>query len=442
LSKIKGLNIIILIDSMTANHKPINVKYLPFLNYLKSSKEEKIKKYFRYPDEFHASLTHYLQNFGNRNIEHNYAKIPLHKIIVNEIFNFANDTYIPGLESNLHFNLRFNGIPFPPPKNPKFTFIDLFAGIGGFRIALQNLGGKCVFSSEWDKSAKETYFNNFGEVPFGDINYFTSPEKSDRVISNFIPDHNILAAGFPCQPFSRAGVSARNSLGQKTGFKCEIQGSLFFNIARIARVKKPDVIFLENVKYLKSHDEGNTFKRIRDTIEKELGYGFISDIINSNTLVPQNRERCYIVSIKKHNDFEFPKFKGMPLPLKRILEEKVPDEFTISDKLWEGHKKRTQRNIKRGTGFTAFEADLNRPSHTIVARTGKDGKECLIPQKGKNPRKLTPRECARLQGFPDNFILPQTAAPAYRQFGNAVPVPVVQKIALNIIRELKESLES
>jgi DNA (cytosine-5)-methyltransferase 1 len=330
-----------------------------------------------------------------------------------------------------------NDIPFPPQKEPKFYFLDLFAGIGGFRIALQNVGGKCVFSSEWDKAAQKTYRENFGETPFGDINQFTGKNISDNEIGEFIPNHQVLAAGFPCQPFSRAGVSARNSLGQKTGFNCDVQGNLFFNIVRIAKVKRPDVLFLENVRNLKSHDKGHTFETIKRTIENELGYSFRYDIINANTRVPQNRERCYMVCFKNHKiDFSFPKFEGKPLPLGSILEKDAPEKYTISDRLWGGHIKRTERNIARGTGFTAFLADLNKPSNTLVARYGKDGKECLIPQEGKNPRKLTPLECARLQGFPDNFVLPSAAAPAYRQFGNAVAVPVVQEIAKSILKEL------
>jgi len=332
----------------------------------------------------------------------------------------------------------FRNYPFPPCNNPEFTFIDLFAGIGGFRIGMQDLQGKCVFSCEWDKNAQETYFSNFGEYPFGDVHRFTSPDVSDDEIDRLIPDHDILCAGFPCQPFSRAGVSARNSLGLKSGFECETQGTLFFDIMRIAKVKRPEVLFLENVKGLRSSDGGRTFSTIRKSVEEDLNYSFHYKIINSNTLVPQNRERCYIVCFKNRNvEFEFPSFNGAKKNLGSILEKNVSDEYTISDRLWKGHQERTKRNLNRGTGFTAFLADLSRPSNTLVARYGKDGKECLIPQEGKNPRKLTPRECARLQGFPETFIPAKSKTAAYRQFGNAVSVPVVKRIGEAILKTMR-----
>ena len=395
----------------------------------------------KYRNDLAAIITHWLQMPDSKPILANISKDKWKEILIKYslfdegligIDNLLKDKYPKtGLEIN------FNSIPMPPPLEHKFTFIDLFAGIGGFRIALQNLGGKCVFSCEWENSAKKTYFNNFGEIPFGDISQFTSSEISDEELDKIIPDHNILAAGFPCQPFSKAGVSARNSLGQKTGFNCELQGNLFFDIVRIAKVKKPDVLFLENVKNLKSHDGGNTFQTIKDTIENELGYDFNCEVIDSSSLVPQRRERCFMVCFrKKRNNFQFPTLNGESLPLKLILEDNVPENYTISDKLWQGHIKRTKRNIERGTGFTAFEADLNKPSKTIVARYYKDGKECLVPQKNKNPRKLTPRECARLQGFPDEFVITESNTSAYKQFGNSVPVPVVYEVAKNIMKEL------
>lgn len=335
--------------------------------------------------------------------------------------------------------ISYDSIPFPPPKKHIFTFVDLFAGIGGFRIGLQQLGVKCVFSCDWNNSAKKTYYKNFGEVPFGDIRQFTSPGISDRELDEIIPDHNILTAGFPCQPFSKAGISARNHRGRRSGFYCEEQGNLFFDIVRIIKVKQPDVIFLENVRSLISHDRGKTFNTIKELIEQELQYGFKYDIIDSSSLVPQRRERCYIVCFKrKDNGFKFPRLIGEPQELKSILENEVPEKYTISNALWQGHIERTRRNLARGTGFTAYVADLKKPSHTLVARYGKDGKECLIPQEGRNPRKLTPRECARLQGFPESFVLADSDTPAYRQLGNAVPVPVIIEIGKNIIRELKE----
>ena len=324
-------------------------------------------------------------------------------------------------------NVCWDDVPFPPAPKHKFTFIDLFAGIGGFRIAMQSVGGRCLFSSEWDSAAKKTYESNFGEVPFGDIRKIPEME---------IAKHDVLCAGFPCQPFSLAGVSARNSLDSAHGFACETQGTLFFDIARIIEAKKPKIVFLENVKNLVGHDGGKTFSVIRKSI-RDLGYSFNYKLIDASSLVPQKRVRCYIVCIRGgKQEFKFPEFGGEPLPLKSILEKRVDERFTISSKLWEGHQARTSRNLARGTGFTAFCADINKPSNTIVARYGKDGKECLIPQHRKNPRMLTPRECARLQGFPEIFRIPNAKTTAYRQFGNSVAVPVVQRIAERISQQI------
>ncbi len=206
---------------------------------------------------------------------------------------------------------------------------------------------------------------------------------------------------------------------------------------RIVSIKKPEVVFLENVKNFQRHDNGNTFLTVKNAIEK-LGYSFHSKVINSQSVVPQKRQRFYMVCFKNPTvKFEFPEFSGEPKKLRSILEDRPSSVYTISDKLWEGHQRRTARNLERGTGFTAFTANLDKPSNTIVARYGKDGKECLIPQEGLNPRKLTPRECARLQGFPEEYILPSSNAAAYRQFGNSVAVPVINAIAQNIIVALK-----
>lgn len=280
-------------------------------------------------------------------------------------------------------------INFPPPVMPSFRFIDLFAGIGGFRLALQKVNGFCVFSSEWDRSAQQTYFNNYGELPFGDITAFTSDNVSDDELDKLIPDHDVLAGGFPCQPFSHAGVSARNAVGKEHGFKCNTQGTLFFDVMRIASIKRPKVLFLENVRNIERHDGGRTFSVIKQSIE-ELGYDFKHAIINASTLVPQRRLRCYMVCFRKDLDidFVFPDFTGSTLPLSSILEENPSPDFTISDKLWLGHINRTQRNLERGTGFTAFTADIDKPSNTLVARYGKDGKECLIPKLKKGIEKL------------------------------------------------------
>tara|TARA_R110000744_G_scaffold380541_1_gene501872 strand:- start:4927 stop:6144 length:1218 start_codon:yes stop_codon:yes gene_type:complete len=326
------------------------------------------------------------------------------------------------------FNEVFGHLKLKPVEDSSFRFIDLFAGIGGVRLGFQQAGGTCVFSSEYDKGAQKTYKENHGEVPFGDIT---------KINELSIPDHDVLLAGFPCQPFSHAGVSARNAVGKKHGFLCDTQGTLFFDVMRVIDAKKPKIVFLENVRNLERHDEGRTFRTIKNTIE-DSGYTFSYNVIDSSSVVPQRRIRCYIVAIRKDINvkFEFPDFEGESLPLRSILEEKVDDIYTISDKLWLGHINRTKRNVDRGTGFTAYTADLNKPSNTIVARYGKDGKECLIPQEGKNPRLLTQRECARLQGFPEDFVVPKVRAPAYKQFGNSVAVPVIIRLAERIKRDV------
>ena len=327
----------------------------------------------------------------------------------------------------LECKFRMN-VPFPPPPKPRFTFIDLFAGIGGFRIAMQNQSGQCVFSSEWDKAAQKTYEANFGEVPFGDI---TRQEIKDMIPDGF----DVLCAGFPCQPFSLAGVSARKSLKKEHGFACKTQGTLFFDVMQIAKVKRPKVLFLENVRNLVNHDKGRTFAVIEESV-RELGYSFHSAVIDASPFVPQKRIRCYIVCVRENGGFEFPKISGSPKPLSSVLESDVDSRYTISDKLWQGHQKRTQRNLSRGTGFTTFCADVAQPAHTLVSRYYKDGKECLIPQTLGNPRMLTPRECARLQGYDDKFLLPQSRCTAYRQMGNSVAVPVVEKIAAAIYSQI------
>jgi len=353
---------------------------------------------------------------------------------------YENDITSLGLAESPIFQYKCDfewDVPFPPPRVPKFRFIDLFAGIGGFRIPLQEFGGKCVFTSEIDKYAKITYEHNYGEYPFGDIREFTSPNLLNEELDSLIPDHDLIAGGFPCQPFSLAGVSARNSLGLSHGFDDLNKGNLFLDIVRIASIKRPKVLFLENVSNFKSHDKGKTFEMVKAIVEDDLGYSFNWKIINSNPLVPQSRKRFYIVCLRDKSKFEFPEIAGPALPLKSILQNSVNIKYTISDKLWAGHRNRTQRNLKRGVGFTAFAVDINKPANTLVARYYKDGKECLIPQEGSNPRKLTPRECARLQGFPESFIIPVSDTQAYKQFGNSVAVPVIRKIVEKLISDQK-----
>lgn len=320
-----------------------------------------------------------------------------------------------------------------------FKFIDLFAGIGGFHLALGSLGGECVFASEIDEKARFTYEVNHGFTPVGDIRSVTSPEIDDEVVNQQVPSHDILAAGFPCQPFSRAGVSSRNSLGQSHGLLDETQGTLFFDIARIAKIKRPKALLLENVSNIVRHDKGRTFEVLKRVIEEELGYTFFAEVLNAETLVPQRRKRCFIVAFRDKEfvgNFDFPRMNGVPRPLQEALEADVDPKYTLSDKSWSGHKRRTAANLARGVGFTAYEADVSKPANTIVARYYKDGKECLVPQEGKNPRMLTPRECARLQGFPETFIPHPTRSAAYKQFGNAVPVPLVKLVAKAVISKL------
>jgi DNA (cytosine-5)-methyltransferase 1 len=321
-----------------------------------------------------------------------------------------------------------------------FKFIDLFAGIGGFHLALQSLGGECVFASEIDEKARETYKLNHGMIPNGDIRAITAADRPDSVVKSQIPDHDVLAAGFPCQPFSLAGVSARNALGQSHGLLDETQGTLFYDIARIVKIKQPKALLLENVSNIVRHDGGKTFEVLKRVIQ-DLGYSLSWQVLNSETLVPQRRKRCFMVAFRDADmgeEMEFPDLSGQPIPLRTALESNVDEKYTLSDRAWEGHKRRTANNLARGTGFTAHAADLDKPSNTIVARYYKDGKECLIPQEGKNPRLLTPRECARLQGYPESFIPHPTRSAAYKQFGNSVPVPVVKKVAEAMLRKLEE----
>ncbi|AKG74521.1 DNA (cytosine-5-)-methyltransferase [Salinicoccus halodurans] len=310
-----------------------------------------------------------------------------------------------------------------------YRFIDLFAGIGGIRLAFEPYG-QCVFSSEWDGKAKETYEANFNEKPYGDIKSISAEE---------IPDHEILLAGFPCQPFSLAGVSKKNSLGLKHGFLDETQGTLFFDIAKIIKAKQPKMFLLENVKNLRSHDKGNTYKVIKKVLEEELGYTVYDQVINAKGLVPQNRERIYLVGFKDPMDFEFPEVPLNGPPLSSILEETVEDKYTLSDKLWGYLQNYKKKHAEKGNGFGFGLADLNSHSRTLSARYHKDGSEILIPQEeGKNPRRLTPRECARLQGFPEDFKIVVSNTAAYKQFGNSVAVPVVEMIAEKMIFSLEQ----
>lgn len=322
----------------------------------------------------------------------------------------------------------------PPLKNIerqkcKFSQIDLFAGIGGIRQGFQKNGGYTVYSSEWDKFAQKTYEANFGETPDGDIT---------KVDENTIPDHDILLAGFPCQPFSQAGL--------KKGFD-DTRGTLFFDIARILRAKRPKAFMLENVKQLRGHDKGKTLQVILNTLD-ELGY-YVPDpeVLNAYHFgSPQNRERIIIVGFNKdylpvdYDKFHYPQGHiDESVCVGKILEKNVSDSFTISDKLYQGHLSRKKMHEQKGNGFgfCVFNED-SKHTNTISARYYKDGSEALITQKNKNPRMLTPRECARLQGFPEDFIIPVSNSQAYKQFGNSVCINVIDAVAKEMVKYLEQ----
>lgn len=326
-------------------------------------------------------------------------------------------------------------VPFKPVNNPSFTFIDLFAGIGGFRISMQRQGGLCVFSSEWNEYAQKTYQANFGDLPFGDITL-----KSTK---SFIPkDFDVLCAGFPCQPFSIAGVSKKKSLGRATGFEDKTQGTLFFEVADIINRHRPKAFFLENVKNLVSHDKGNTFKVIRETLE-ELDYSIHYQVMDGKAFVPQHRERIMIVGFDKkryHGEekFEFPELGDPVQKIKDILILEPDPKYTLSDKLWNYLQEYAKKHQAKGNGFGYGMVDLNGISRTLSARYYKDGSEILIPQgEGVNPRKLTPRECARLMGYPDNYIIDKVSdVQIYHQMGNSVVVPLITAVSEQLVNAM------
>lgn len=308
-------------------------------------------------------------------------------------------------------------------------FIDLFAGIGGIRIAFEKAGGRCVFSSEWNKFAQQTYEKNFGEVPLGDIR---------KIEADDIPEFDILCAGFPCQPFSIAGVSKKLSLNKPHGFEDETQGTLFYEILRILKERKPAAFFLENVKNLERHDKGKTFTIIRESLI-DAGYSFHYNVINAKSLVPQNRERIFMVGFRDPAiGFAFPEIPDQKPRICDVLEEDVPAKYTLTDHLWEYLQGHAEKHRLKGNGFSYGLVDVNNHCRTLSARYYKDGSEILIPQMGKNPRRLTPRECARIQGYPDSFEIPVSDTQAYKQFGNSVAVPLVEILAKEVVRTLKE----
>lgn len=323
-----------------------------------------------------------------------------------------------------------------------FTFIDLFAGIGGIRLGFESINGQCIFTSEWNEWSQKTYQANFGvEDHFiGDI----VPYPAEG-----IPDHNVLLAGFPCQPFSIAGVSKKNSLGQPHGFECTTQGTLFFDVARILAAKKPKAFLLENVKNLLSHNKGHTFKVILDTLQNELGYHVFWKVIDGRHWVPQHRERIIIVGFRDNVPFswddviipeEHPVLKsilhpenGTETPMHPYTTEplgKVHSKYTLSDRLWQYLQDYASKHRSKGNGFGYGLFTENDVARTLSARYYKDGSEILISRgENKNPRRLTPRECARLMGFPDTYKIVVSDTQAYRQFGNSVVVPVIKSVA-------------
>lgn len=338
----------------------------------------------------------------------------------------------------------------PPPvldkrQDADFTFIDLFAGIGGIRLGFQQNGGRCVFTSEWNNYSQKTYEANFGKDHElnGDIT---------KVHADEVPEHDVLLAGFPCQPFSIAGVSKKNSLGRAHGFACETQGTLFFDVARIIEAKRPKAFLLENVKNLVSHDKGRTFDVILRTLRDELGYTVQAKVIDAKRFVPQHRERIAIVGFREDTSFSFddlelpdegPRLSSIlhpedgseeaEAPFTEGKKAKVADKYTLTDNLWTYLQAYAAKHKAAGNGFGFGLVGPNDVARTLSARYHKDGSEILVSRgEGKNPRRLTPRECARLMGFPENWKIPVSDTQAYRQFGNAVAVPVFSAVAAHM----------
>ena len=386
-------------------------------------------------DEQLAPFTHYLQNTKN-------GEAKFYKKAAEKFYDEIKGTNDFLVEDEFQYYLPIKwDIPFPPPEKPKFTFIDLFAGIGGIRLAFQNLGGKCVFTSEWDDQAKKTYEANFGEVPFGDI----TKESTKKAI----PDgFDVLCAGFPCQAFSIAG--------KRGGFK-DTRGTLFFDVAEIIKRKKPKAIFLENVKGLRNHDGGKTLATILNVLRNDLGY-FVPEpqIMNARDFgVPQNRERIYIVGFRKDQlvtEFEYPKPIGKKVSFADVKEEKVvPTQYYLSKQYLQTLHNHRNRHASKGNGF-GFEiipddgisnavvcGGLGRErnlvyDHRITDFTPKTKIKGGVNREGI--RKMTPREWARLQGFPDDYVIPVADASAYKQFGNSVAVPAIQATAKKIVELL------
>ncbi|NKD56012.1 DNA (cytosine-5-)-methyltransferase [Haematospirillum sp. H4485] len=327
-----------------------------------------------------------------------------------------------------------------------FSFIDLFAGIGGIRMGFEAHGGKCVFTSEWNEFSKKTYIQNYGDrhTFIGDIVPYPA---------EFVPDHDVLLGGFPCQPFSIAGVSKKNSLGRPHGFECTTQGTLFFDVARIIAAKRPKAFLLENVKNLLSHDKGHTFDVILQTLRDELGYSVHYRVMDGRNFTPQHRERIIIVGFRQETGFswddlrvpeEGPRLASIlhrtdgtepiiPWDMDRFFDhdkQAVQPRYTLTQNLWTYLQNYAEKHRAAGNGFGFGMVYPDSVTRTLSARYYKDGSEILVWQgKSKRPRRLTPRECARLMGFPDSFRIPVSDTQAYRQFGNSVVMPVMREVA-------------
>ena len=374
-------------------------------------------------------LTHYFQSIGTPQERHYHT-------VLKQLIS-------PALPTQLLTTITVPKVPFPPPRTEKFTFVDLFAGIGGFRLAMQRSGGRCVFSSEWDKPAQQTYFANFGEVPFGDITQIANEKR----MSTEIPKHDILAGGFPCQAFSIAGF--------KGGF-ADTRGTLFFNLARIIEDHAPKAFFLENVKGLVGHDKGRTLTTILRTLEEDLGYHVHTQIVNAKDFgVPQNRERVFIVGFKSGSAaarFQFAKPLGKETTIADIKEaDVVSTRYYLSDRYLETLVRHRDRHASKGNGF-GFEIkrDSDIASAIVVGGMGRERNLVVDkrlrdftpktniqgPVNRQGIRKMTPREWARLQGFPDSFVIPVADAQAYKQFGNSVSVPAIEATVKRIVKAL------
>lgn len=402
-------------------------------------------RFIELDDNRKAIVTHYLHNYNN-GIKKHYKKEAIKNI--KNLVEYKNEEEKLNLVSDVALQqllFEVEDVPFPTPKNYTFKFIDLFAGIGGFRMAMQNIGGKCVFTSEWDENAKKTYRANFGETPFGDI--------TKESTKNYIPDDfDVLCAGFPCQAFSIAG--------KRGGFE-DTRGTLFFDVAEIIKNKNPKAIFLENVKGLRNHNGGKTLATILNVLRNDLNY-YVPEpkIVNAKDFgVPQNRERIYIVGFRKDlniSSFSYPEPLEDKVFFKKIKEKKVvPTKYYLSNQYLQTLVNHRERHASKGNGFGyAIIKDDEISNAIVVGGMGRERNlviDCRITDftptthiKGEvnreGIRKMTPREWARLQGFPDNFIIPVADASAYKQFGNSVAVPAIQATAEKIINLIKDKL--